>query len=137
MIHPLTTLNRIPAEQIKEFVDDLLPTLEPYGVRVLENRTGLVMLPAQDPAQGATYFLGEVLVSEARVQLGSSVGYSACLGRDLEQAVAVALLDAAQREQVAFPQIQAFLEQHAQIQLEEDATLLRKVEATRVQMETF
>ena len=137
MTHPLTTLNRVPAQLMKNFVDDLLPDLEPHGIRVLENRTGLVMLPAQDSAQGATFHLGEVLVSEARVKVGSSEGYSACLGRDLEQALAVALLDAAQREQVALERIVEFLEQQGQIQAAEDHKLLRKVQATRVQMETF
>ncbi len=137
MTHPLTTLNRVPANVIKIFVDDLLLDLEPHGIQVLENRTGLVMLPAQDSAQGATFHLGEVLVSEARVKVGSSEGYSATLGRDLEQALAVALLDAAQREQVALERIVAFLEQQDQIQAAEDHKLLRKVQATRVQMETF
>ena len=137
MTHPLTTLNRVPAHVIKSFVDDLLPDLELHGISVLENRTGLVMLPAQDTAQGATFHLGEVLVSEARVKVGSSEGYSATLGRDLEQALAVALLDAAQGEQVALERIMGFLEQQGQIQAAEDHKLLRKVQATRVQMETF
>ena len=137
MTHPLTTLNRVPAQLMKNFVDDLLPDLEPHGIQVLENRTGLVMLPAQDSAQGATFHLGEVLVSEARVKVGSSEGYSACLSRDLEQALAVALLDAARCEQVALERIMGFLEQQDRLQATEDQTLLRKVQATRVQMETF
>ena len=137
MTHPLTTLNRVPAHVIKSFVDDLLPDLELHGISVLENRTGLVMLPAQDTAQGATFHLGEVLVSEARVKVGSSEGYSATLGRDLEQALAVALLDAAQGEQVSVKRIEKFLEQQDRIQVAEDQKLLRKVQATRVQMETF
>ncbi len=137
MTHPLTVLNRVPAQDIKTFVDDLLPDLEAHGLKVLENRTGLVMLPAQDTAQGATFHLGEVLVSEARVRIGSSEGYTALLGRDLEQALAVALLDAAQREKVLLERIERFLEQQDRIQTAEDQRLLRKVQATRVQMETF
>ncbi len=133
----LSVLNNSNVEAIKTFTDDLLPELEPYGLTVLENRTGLAMLPAVDSAQGTTFHLGEVLLSVARVQLGKSEGYNACLGRDLEQALAIAILDAAWAEGLAQQQILEFVKaQQTQLELQ-DQNLLAQVESTRVQMETF
>lgn len=131
----LSVLSRADAAVIKPFVDQLLPRLG--EVEVVENRTGLVMLPSRDTAQGATFHLGEVLVSEARVRVNGTDGYGACLGRDLEQSLAVALLDAAFRAGVLTDEIQAFVDQQTAAQRAEDESLLRKVAATKVEMETF
>jgi alpha-D-ribose 1-methylphosphonate 5-triphosphate synthase subunit PhnG len=133
----LTTLNRAPAEEVKAFVEKLLPELEPHGLHVLENRTGLVMLPGQDTAQGEHFHLGEILVSEARVKLGEAEGYTVCLGRDLEQALAVAILDAAMQGGLQAELIATFVAQQRAEQEAADLRLLRQVEATRVEMETF
>ncbi|MCX7739438.1 MAG: phosphonate C-P lyase system protein PhnG [Meiothermus sp.] len=133
----LGVLARAEAEALKEFVEGLLPALEPYGLEVLENRTGLVMLPATDTARGTRFLVGEVLVAEARVRLGGSEGYAACLGRDLEQALAIAILDAALQEGLEPGRIRAYVEQEAARQAEADAELARQVAATRVEMETF
>src|SRR5262245_30942780 len=131
----LSILSRAPADDVKRFVDSLIPALGP--IEVVGNRTGLVMVPTTDPAQGAAFYLGEVLVAEAHVRLGDAEGYAACLVRDREQAVAIALIDAAivagrAREQIA-PFIlaqSAALDQAAQ-------RLREQLEATRVEMETF
>jgi alpha-D-ribose 1-methylphosphonate 5-triphosphate synthase subunit PhnG len=131
----LTVLTRAPSEAVKALAEEIIPLLEP--ITVLENRTGLAMLPMRDPVAGATFFLGEVLLAEARVQAAGAEGYAACLGRDLEQALAVALLDAAYAGGVGRDAIAAFAERAARAQAEEDAALLRQVAATRVEMETF
>lgn len=130
-------LNRVPAGVIKEFVEGFLPELETHGLKVLENRTGLVMLPATDTAQGARFHLGEVLVSEARVQLAGMQGYTVCLGRDLEQALAIAILDAALGAKLHTDLIMKFFERQKQNQDSADAALVKQVEATRVEMQTF
>ena len=130
-------LNRVPAGEVKGFVEGLLPELEGHGLKVLENRTGLVMLPATDTAQGARFHLGEVLVSEARVQLPGVEGYTVCLGRDLEQALVIAILDAALQAHLHSGSIVEFLELQKQKQFLADARLVEQVEATRVQMQTF
>ncbi|MBF6594477.1 MAG: phosphonate C-P lyase system protein PhnG [Thermaceae bacterium] len=133
----LTALNRAPAEEVKAFAEGLLPELEPHGLQVLGNRTGLVMLPGQDTAQGAYFHLGEILVSEARVKLGDAEGYTVCLGRNLEQALAVAILDAAMLGGLHSELIETFVNQQKADQEAADVRLLRQVEATRVEMETF
>ncbi|MFZ6028879.1 MAG: phosphonate C-P lyase system protein PhnG [Chloroflexota bacterium] len=138
-IHCLNTLCQAPAGEVKDFVEGLLPALEPVGV--VKNRTGLVMLPMREPVQGVQFYLGEALVAEAHVRLmsetGQAEGYAACLGRDQEQALALAIIDAANAAGLCQAEIAAFLERQALALQEADHTFLQQVEATRVNMETF
>lgn len=135
----LSILSQVPASHIKPFVDSLLPELG--TVTVQSNRTGLVMLPYTESVQHTRFHLGEVLVSEAQVLLHGQTGYGACLGRDLEQSLAIAILDAALQADTLpaalAETIQQFIHTEAQAQAEAEETLLRQVEATRVEMETF
>jgi alpha-D-ribose 1-methylphosphonate 5-triphosphate synthase subunit PhnG len=131
----LSTLTRAPAGAVKAFAEDLLPELEP--VEVLRNRTGLAMLPMRETAQGASFYLGEILLAEAHVRAAGAEGYAACLGRDLEQALALALIDAAHRAGVAGPAIVAFARAQAAAQAEEEEELAREVGKTQVDLETF
>ncbi len=132
----LSVLNRAPAEAVKQFADALIPELG--TITVLQNRTGLVMLPMTETVKGETFYLGEALVAEARVQIGNgSEGYAACLGRDLEQALAIALIDAASAAGLAHERIDAFVAEQSRALDDADRELLRYVEATRVEMETF
>jgi alpha-D-ribose 1-methylphosphonate 5-triphosphate synthase subunit PhnG len=133
----LGVLNRANANDVKAFVESLLPRLEPLGISVLKNRTGLVMLPATDSVQGTRFHLGEVLVAEAHVKLGDVEGYTACLGRDLEQALAIALLDAALTLPAFTDEIMTFVGQHKARHDAEDSVLHQKIGETRVHMETF
>ncbi len=134
----LNILTHAPAPQVKALADELLPALEQSGnLEVVQNRTGLVMLPARDTVHGTLFHLGEVLVAEAEVRQNSFVGYGAVLGRDLEQALAVALLDLAWQTEIAPERLSQFLEAAHSAQLAAHNLLFSKVEATRVQMETF
>jgi alpha-D-ribose 1-methylphosphonate 5-triphosphate synthase subunit PhnG len=131
----LSILSRAPAQEVKMFVEDLIPDLGP--IEVVRNRTGLVMLPAVEPVQGAAFYLGEALIAEAHVRLAEAEGYAACLGRDLEQALAIALIDAARAARIATQKIDDFVARQAVQQASEDQQLRVAVEATRVEMETF
>jgi alpha-D-ribose 1-methylphosphonate 5-triphosphate synthase subunit PhnG len=131
----LSILTHAPTETVKAFVEELLPTIG--EVEVLNNRTGLVMLPYTDSRQGALFHLGEVLIAEAHVRLEGAEGYAACVGRDHVQALAVAILDAALRAGLMTDRIWSFIEEQSQALEEADRALLRKVEATRVELETF
>lgn len=133
----LSILNNSNSEAIKTFTNNVLELPEFQGLTVLENRTGLAMLPAVDSAQGTTFHLGEVLLSVARVRLGKSEGYNAVLGRDLEQALAIAILDVALAEGIQTKQILEFVENQKVLLESSDHFLLAQVESTRVQMETF
>ncbi len=137
----LTVLAHTPPDALKPFTEAILMHLE--EIEVLENRTGLVMLPYTDSVQGTAFHLGEVLMSEAHVRIGECAGYGACLGRDLEQALAIAILDATLQAQdypvtaALHDNIRDFVAEQAQQQTDADQELLRKVEATRVEMEVF
>ena len=132
----LTVLTHAPAEAVKLLADELIPDLG--HVIVLIDRTGLVMLPYTDSANGTRFHLGEVLVAEARVRLESGVeGYAVCVGRDQLQSLAVALIDAALRADIQRDAILKFADRQREAQRMADETLLRQVEATRVEMETF
>ena len=132
----LTILTHAPADAVKLLADEIIEHLD--EIIVVQNRTGLVMLPYTDTAQGARFHLGEVLVAEAHVRLANGVeGYAACVGRDLLQALAVAILDAALQADIQRDVIYAFIEQQQTAQQQADEQLLRQVEATRVEMETF
>lgn len=132
----LTILSHSPAEAVKLLADDIIPHLG--EIIVLQNRTGLVMLPYTDSAKGSQFHLGEVLVAEAHVRLENGVeGYAACVGRDLLQALAVALLDAALQSHIQHETIFAFISEQQRTQQGEDDLLLRQVESTRIEMETF
>jgi alpha-D-ribose 1-methylphosphonate 5-triphosphate synthase subunit PhnG len=133
----LSVLSYAPAPAVKEQAEKVIPALGP--IDVLNNRTGLVMLPYTDSARGVVFHLGEVLVSEAQVRLPVSgvEGYGMCMGRDLVQAVAIAILDAALTAGVMTDDIMAFIDKQAEELASADDHLLRCVETTRVEMQTF
>ncbi|MBD3764297.1 MAG: phosphonate C-P lyase system protein PhnG [Rhodobacterales bacterium] len=129
----LTVLARADAGRIRALAERLLPALGP--VEVLASRTGLVMLPMRDTAQGTDFFLGEVLVADAQIRAAGVTGYVMITGRDLERAMAMAVLDAAHA--LGLPEVAALAAAEARVQAAEDEARLRAVEATRVEMETF
>jgi alpha-D-ribose 1-methylphosphonate 5-triphosphate synthase subunit PhnG len=131
----LSTLARAETERLKAFAGPLITQLP--EIEVLENRTGLVMLPMRDTAQGTHFHLGEVLMSEARIAAGGQEGYGMRRGRDLEAAMAMALVDLAVALGVARDRCAAFLDAQAQAHAAADRQTLCRVEATRVDMETF
>ncbi len=137
----LTILCRAPADQVKAFAEAVLDGLP--DIRVLQNRVGLVMLPMSDPRKAERFYLGEALVAEAQVEAAGQSGYAVCLGRDLVQALAIALLDAASRSEARLAgvplreRIAAFAAEQEALQAQADQVLLRQVQATHVEMETF
>ena len=133
--HSLSALARTDAARIKQFAETLIA---PLGqITVHQSRTGLVMLPMRDTAGGATFHLGEVLVSEAHVSRDGVEGYGMRRGRDLQAAMAMSLVDLAIASGIEVARCRAFCQQEATRQAEDDRNTLRRVQATRVDMETF
>lgn len=124
-------------EAIKVCAEDVLTDLG--VVSVLANRTGLAMLPFMDTVHNTAFHLGEVLVAEAHIRVPERnvEGYGAVTGRDLEHAMAMAVIDAAIAAGHRTGPILELLEAERRHQEESDRERLKKVEATRVQMETF
>ncbi|WP_117194375.1 phosphonate C-P lyase system protein PhnG [Rhizobium terrae] len=121
----------------KAFAETLIDELG--AIEVLASRTGIVMLPYVDTVQNTAFHLGEVLVSEAHIRLtGRNIeGYGAVVGRDLEHSMAMAIVDACITAGIGIKAIEAFLASEHHRQRKIDETRLRKVESTRVRMETF
>lgn len=132
----LSILTHAPSDVVKDVAEAVLPHIG--EIAVLKSQTGLVMLSCRDSAEGVVFHLGEVLVSEAHIRLSAGVeGYGMVTGRDLVQAMAVAVLDAALTAGIMTAPICDFIAQQAAAQRQADDDLLRLVEATRVEMETF
>lgn len=132
----LSILTGAPAQLVKGLAEMALVHLG--NIAVLKNRTGLVMLPYTDSAGGTLFHLGEVLVAEAHIQLPDGTeGYGMVMGRDVVFAMGVAVLDAAYTAEIMVDEIDAFLTEQRAAQDAADEDLLRKTEATRVEMETF
>lgn len=130
----LATLARADVARLTALAETLLPRLE--EVEVLQSRTGLVMLPMRDTVKGTDFHLGEVLVAEAHLRATDCEGYGMVVGRNLEQAMAMAVVDAV-ASQGQSSEIQAFLAAEAAEISARDTARLCEVEATRVDMETF
>ena len=131
----LGILAQAESDGLKRFAESVLDRLG--AVDVLSSRTGLVMLPLRDTAAGTAFHLGEVLVAEAHVRAGAQEGYGMRTGRDLEAAMAMALVDLAVARGTALEDIAAFVERERARQAAQEETRMRAVEATRVDMETF
>lgn len=122
--------------ELHALAEAVLPALG--ALRVIRNRTGLVMLPMRDTVRHVDFHLGEVLVSEAHIEDGAGrIGYGMITGRDLQTAMAMAVVDLAYGAGVETGRIRSFLQQEQQRKDEADRQMMRRVEATRVEMETF
>ncbi|MGY4307876.1 alpha-D-ribose 1-methylphosphonate 5-triphosphate synthase subunit PhnG [Bradyrhizobium sp. USDA 4369] len=135
----LSIVARARPDRLAVLAEAVLLELEPLDV--LESRTGLVLLPMTDTVRGTDFHLGEVLVAEARIRRAGArdefEGYGLVIGRDLEHAMAMAVVDLAGALEVRSEQIAVFLEAEKAEQTKADREAMRKVAATRVAMETF
>ena len=131
----LSVLARADATKLKSFAETLIPDLG--EIEVLQSQSGLVMLPMRDTAKGVAFHLGEVLMSEAHIRKGEAQGYGMRRGHDLEASMAMALVDLAMATDVHASDCKAFCDMQADALQKADEDVLRRVEATRVNMETF
>ncbi len=131
----LSVLARADGAKLKAFAEKLIPDLG--EIEVLQSQSGLVMLPMRDTAKGVAFHLGEVLMSEAHIRKGDVQGYGMRRGHDLEASMAMALVDLAMAADVRRLDCKAFCDAEAEALQQADDDVLRRVEATRVNMETF
>jgi alpha-D-ribose 1-methylphosphonate 5-triphosphate synthase subunit PhnG len=98
-----------------------------------------VMLPMRDTVAGTDFHLGEVLVAEAHIRINHTEinGYGMVTGRDLERAMAMAVIDAAAMAGTDKERLARFVSAEAMRIKAVDEQRLRAVEATRVEMQTF
>lgn len=132
----LDILARARPERLKALAETLLDAMG--EISVIANRTGLVMVPMRDTVENVDFHLGEVLVSEAHIaDAAGHVGYGMIAGRDLERAMAMAVVDLRVAAVGQEAEISRFLVEESAHLAAEDDKRMRQVEATRVEMETF
>ena len=132
----LDILARARPERLKALAETLLDAMG--EISVIANRTGLVMVPMRDTVENVDFHLGEVLVSEAHIaDAGGHIGYGMIAGRDLERAMAMAVVDLRVAAMGQEAEIGRFLVQESAHLAADDGERMRQVEATRVEMETF
>lgn len=85
-------LARADVAGLAAFAESVLPALG--KVEVVHGRTGLLTLPMRGMMQGADFHPGEVLVAEVQIRAGGAEGCGRSVGRDLERAMAMAVVDA-------------------------------------------
>ncbi|MEA3324814.1 MAG: phosphonate C-P lyase system protein PhnG [Euryarchaeota archaeon] len=84
---------RADSERICEIAERILADTT---VEVIKKpSSGMIMMRFRDTAEKYIFNLGEVLVTEAEVRIGSELGYAMVMGRGPEAALAGAILDAA------------------------------------------
>ncbi len=103
-----------------------------------EPKNALTMLRMRESAQHSLFYLGEVLVSETRVQCRDAIGIGLIQGNELEKSYALAVIDAACNAALdGVDQLEKALVQKKQ---EQDAAYARHVAGilkTRVNFETM
>lgn len=82
----------IDAEPLVALADRCLERVEPTIVQ--EPEIGMVMLPLREPIAHDRFYLGEVLVTRAEVEIDGHRGWSMRLGEDRAAALAAAICDA-------------------------------------------
>lgn len=79
-------------EPLVALADRCLERVEP--VIVQEPEVGMVMLPVREPVAHERFYLGEVLVTRAEVEIDGHRGWSMRLGDDRAATLAAAICDA-------------------------------------------
>ncbi|KQN70156.1 MULTISPECIES: phosphonate C-P lyase system protein PhnG [unclassified Devosia] len=75
---------------------------QPAHQRIRGPETGLVMVRGRAGGGGAPFNLGEATVSRASVRIVTGeIGHGYCLGRDLDKAEAIAVIDALRQREMA------------------------------------
>lgn len=132
----LAILARARPERLTALAETLLEAMG--DITVVSNRTGLVMMPMRDTVENVDFHLGEVLVSEAHIHdAAGHIGYGMITGRDLERAMAMAVIDLHLASAGQNQAVTGFLAKEAALLAAQDDQRMRQVEATRVEMETF
>lgn len=106
--------------------------------RIEEPNNGLVMVKVRETAQKSLFFLGEVFVTEAKVQIDGHLGIGIVKGDQQELAFHLAIIDAAYRAGLKeTEEWEPILLQEEQRILEKRRAAQRKVLKTKVNFETM
>ncbi|SFV37257.1 alpha-D-ribose 1-methylphosphonate 5-triphosphate synthase subunit PhnG [Devosia crocina] len=133
--HALDVLATAPAKALAERWDAYGD--KPEHQRLRGPETGLVMVRGRAGGGGAPFNLGETTVSRASVRIVTGeVGHGYCLGRDLDKAEAIAVIDALRQRDASRIEAEIIAPLEA-LALENDATRKNETAATRVDFFTM
>jgi len=110
-----------------------------YDVKVIESpENGLVMVKMRESAQKSLFYLGEVFITEAKVQIEGKLGIGVVTGSEPELAYHLAVVDAAYngdlKETLAWEQL--LVEEEMRIKAYQSQKEL-KIMQTKVNFETM
>lgn len=123
----METITRLCAEIEKDHMIDV--TWPPT--------TCVTMAKARDGVKGASFLLGEVLLTECRVRIAAMDGVGVVIGEDPERAYCLALFDAAFNARQLPPQWISVLEAEEHRVNESRQKESQLVGATRVQFDAY
>ena len=118
-------LARAGREEVKKLADEIKAAYSPVIVKAPEK--SLTMIRLRDPVQECLFYLGEVIVSEAIVDLDGVKGMAVLMGDDFEKVLDMALIDAACNKGVfqRYDQLEE-LERRQSVQLEKENAMFMK-----------
>ncbi len=112
-------LARADAARVRELADEIKAEHEAVVVKAPEK--SLAMIKMRDPVQGVLFYLGEVVVCEAIVELEGVKGTAVMMGDDFDKVLDMAVIDAACSKGV----FRRYAELEA-LQTEQDASAARE-----------
>ncbi|MEK4629088.1 MULTISPECIES: phosphonate C-P lyase system protein PhnG [unclassified Solibacillus] len=123
----------------KQAIDMAQTMIENYEVFDLQPaREGLVMIKLRESAQQSLFYIGEVLVTEAKVKLQNALGVGLVIEHEPELARALAIIDAAYNANL--PEIEEWeviLNELQLLQQQAQQEVKRSIERTKVQFDTM
>lgn len=106
---------------------------------VIENpKNALTMIRTRESAQNSLFYLGEVLISETRVECRGVIGIGVIQGNELEKSFDLAIIDAAFNAKLQGTEIlENELVKQKQIQEEKHREYVNQILKTRVDFKTM
>ena len=86
-------LARAGKEEVKRLADEIKEKHSPVIVKAPEK--SLTMIRMREPVQESLFYLGEVIVSEAIVDMDGTKGVAVIMGDDFDKVLDMAVIDAA------------------------------------------
>lgn len=128
-------LARAGREQVAELSDEIKQSCTPIIVKAPEK--SLVMVRMREPVKESLFYLGEVIVCEAIVDLDGTKGMAVLMGDDFEKVLDMAVIDAACNKGI-FKRYDMLedLEQQQKLQMEKEHALFMETMVNFRSMDT-
>jgi alpha-D-ribose 1-methylphosphonate 5-triphosphate synthase subunit PhnG len=125
-----------PDQLAKGLAEEVRASCETFVLE--EPNEGLVMIKMKECAQGAQFYIGEALVTEAKVKIGKHIGLGILRGHNQSKALDMATIDAALAEDPQKWQHWVSRLEEAEKDLEVDSSLAAgRIRSTKVDFSTM